>query len=330
MKQTRSPVSKESLRAVDIAMGETAPEIVNSPGIGGIHMPTWARYVVNPGTVGTALLVSGSIFYGCKKECNLKPKEGYNIVETTDKNGKPYCFYDPIKEEPQPDTSCPFGCDHHKDSCKYFVHTPTTYHTVNGIAYLDACSPISDTSKVAEPNACPFGCTNHTKERCHEFNHEPRTMYFNGRPVVIPACFELKDTVYFNAPDTVDIDILNFADLGQKISIINKNTMNGKISKVYILNPLVVTAGDFSVLRVFDQTINDPSNKGKVIVDWMGRFVCPATNGIMLTYAEWEAWGKPKLGINPANGAKFNIAVNEKNLFPDVSIFNIVIPPMEL
>ena len=267
---------------------------------------------------------------GCKKECNLAELEGYEIVEHFDKKGKfSHCEYVKIQE---PDNSCPFGCDNHtKDKCdEYFHGTDTSIHLSGDYtAVLHKCDKFADTSKVKQPDACPTGCVNHTKSKCSLYVHQEQVFKLaNGKSINLYPCDEWRDTLRVTA-DTVRIDILNISDLQANLARMEAiYQVDHNIAKVIIFNPLRVDEGGFPVITDFNGRVTRAN--GKIIAEWRDNFICPPKNGIMLTYKQWEDMGKPKLGVNPDNGAMYNISNLEKDKFPDLTVLNIVILPLEI
>jgi hypothetical protein len=283
-----------------------------------------------------AILAIMMLSQSCKNDCKLVEKDGYIIVETVDKKGKPYCYYEKIVI----DNSCPHGCDNHtKDKCgEYFHGTDTTVHLEGDYtAVLHKCDKWSDTAKVKQPDACPTGCVNHTKSQCRFYVHKDdipagqsylEVTLANGLPFRFVPCQEWADSLGIN-PDTLVININNMDELNNKLNEI-KNTWNDqkKVAKVNINNPLRVDQGGYAVIGNFDKIVVE--SNGKIIAEWRDNFICPPINGTMLTHAQWVSMGKPKIGINPENGAKYNISSLEKDKFPDLSVLNIIIPDTEI
>lgn len=116
---------------------------------------------------------------------------------------------------------------------------------------------------------------------------------------------------------TFDPKITSITDLNSKLEAIKKELAAGNAVQLEMINSLMITETQFTILQDFGVILKD--NAGKISIAWNGNSVCPAQPNILLTYAEWTEWNKLPLGAHDNSGAKtiikFVVGENEITLF---------------
>ena len=69
---------------------------------------------------------------------------------------------------------------------------------------------------------------------------------------------------------------------------------------------------DLNLLDEFSKIAFDES---RFKINWNGKFIYPLQKGILISYAEWIAWGQPPIGANPNNEYKFRVTEEERAKF---------------
>jgi hypothetical protein len=140
------------------------------------------------------------------------------------------------------------------------------------------------------------------------------------------------DTVYIDKLDTVPVEIKSIGDISGNIGLMKYAASKQKFISITFLDFIKANETHFPDLRDFGKIAG--LSEDKVRIEMSVFYICPSSPGIHLTYGEWILWGRPRLGANNGNGAKFNIDAIELDLFVgaglDPSSVNSVTPTQDV
>jgi hypothetical protein len=124
--------------------------------------------------------------------------------------------------------------------------------------------------------------------------------------------------------EVVTYNITNAASLAQNIAQIAATANdNNKFARVNITGNLGLQDSDKQNLKILKNLkTSRPENIG---VEWNGRNIYPAFQGVKLTHAEWLEMDSPSIGQNPT-GAKFEVTQEDLTKFPSHYHGMLIVP----
>ncbi|MDR2929196.1 MAG: T9SS type A sorting domain-containing protein [Cytophagaceae bacterium] len=134
-----------------------------------------------------------------------------------------------------------------------------------------------------------------------------------------------------NSYTAVSVEIESIEQLQELLPQIEQELFSCNAIEIRIVNPLEAAEEHFVILRSFGEILM--THEENIIFIWQGNFVYPAQSGIALSHYEWWRWNRLKLGVNPVNGAKWQIESVELYLFASdtqpETLFDVVETPYE-
>ena len=112
---------------------------------------------------------------------------------------------------------------------------------------------------------------------------------------------------------TVKFSIGSISQLKTEIPKITAEAADGKkFIEIELTGNIAVNADDLATLRSFgDIKLDEKKSK----INWNGKFIYPAQNGINITHTEWLSWKEPPLGVNPNSGYMFAVSEADRSKF---------------